>query len=327
MDFLQLHQDSIIFDAHCDFLHEAVNQGRRFDVWYPDGHLDLPRLQQGGVTAQIFALFCVCQDETGKPRLDPTAEALRQFEAFYDMVDSNGKSFLTAVCAEEVERAKSEKKVAGILSLEGVEPLAGDIRLLRLFYRLGVRSLGLTWNYRNEAGDGVEVSDASGLTEFGQCAVAECYRLGIMVDIAHLSPAGVDDVLKLADGPVIDTHANAFSVCQHPRNLTDAQLDGVAASGGVVCVTFVPQFVADGRDGASLEGVLDHIDYIVHRIGPEHVGLGSDYEGYDGTTTGLTDVTKLPTLTEGLSVRGYKEGDIQRILGLNLLRVFRQIAG
>jgi len=327
LDSIQLHKSSIIFDAHCDFLHEAVNNDRRFDVWFPERHLDLPRLQQGGVTAQVFALFCVCEDETGTPRLDPTAEALRQFEAFYDMVDRNADGFLAAACAGDVERAKSEGKVAGILSLEGVEPLAGDIRLLKLFFRMGVRSLGLTWNYRNEAGDGVEVSDARGLTEFGRQVVSECYRLGIMVDIAHLAPAGVEDVLRLADGPVIDTHANAFSLCQHPRNLTDAQLDSVADSGGVVCVTYVPQFITNSGEDASLEGVLDHIDYIVSRIGADHVGLGSDYEGYDGTTTGLTDVTKLPSLTEGLSARGMGEGDIQKILGLNLLRVFGQVAG
>ena len=120
----------------------------------------------------------------------------------------------------------------------------------------------------------MEVKDAGGLTDFGWRVVAECYRLGIMVDIAHLSPAGVEDVLQMADGPVIDTHANAFSICQHPRNLTDAQLDGVAGSGGVVCVTYVPQFVSNHVEDASLEGVLDHVDYIVNRYWRRSCGIG-----------------------------------------------------
>jgi membrane dipeptidase len=327
LDLNALHYNSLVFDAHCDFLNEAVSNDRQFNIRAPERHLDLPRLLEGGVAAQIFALFAVCEDVSGKRRTDPTAEALRQMEAFYAMADTNKDQFLVATSAQDVERAKAVGKVAGILSMEGVEPLVGDIRLLRFFFRLGVRNVGLTWNFSNEAGDGVEVSDAGGLTEFGRRVVTECGKLGIMVDIAHLSSAGVEDVLHLADGPIIDSHANAFSICPHPRNLKDTQLDGVAASGGVVCVTFVPQFVAAEAADASLEGVLDHIDYIVERIGIDHVGLGSDFEGYDGTTAGLTDVTRLPLLTEGLQVRGYAEEGIRKILGLNLLRVFRQVAG
>jgi membrane dipeptidase len=225
-----------------------------------------------------------------------------------------------------VERAKPEGKVAGVLSPEGAELLAGDLGLLRVFYRLGVRSLGLTWDYGNLAGDGVGVADPGGLTDFGRALVGEAERLGMMVDVAHLPPRGVEDVLGTAQGPVIDTHANAHALCGHRRNLTDAQLDALAATGGVVCVAFVPDFIAGDPSQASLDGVLDHIDYIVRRIGVDHVGIGCDFDGYDGVTQGLEDVSRLPVLTAGLAARGYDEASVRKILGLNLLRVFRRVA-
>jgi membrane dipeptidase len=148
-----------------------------------------------------------------------------------------------------------------------------------------------------------------------------------MIDIAHLSPRGVDDVLQVAEGPVIDSHANAHALCSHRRNLNDAQLDALAKAGGVVCVAFVPKFITAEEGQASLEGVLDHIDHIVRRVGIDHVGIGSDFDGYDGVTRGLEDVSRLPALTAGLLRRGYDEAAVRKILGLNLLRVFRQVAG
>ncbi len=325
MDAQELHDTSIVFDAHCDFLHAVVNQGRVFEVRSQDGHLDLPRLQQAGVTAQIFAIFALYEDE--HTRTDPVRESLRQADAFFTMAERNRGRFLNALSAADVERAAQEGQVAGILSLEGVEPVAGDLRLLRLFYRLGVRNVGLTWNHRNAAADGVGVSHAGGLTEFGRQVILACNDLGMMIDIAHLAPAGVEEVFDLAAGPIIDSHANAYSLCPNRRNLTDAQLDRLAASGGVVCVTFVPPFVTSRPEEADRERVLDHIDYIVGRIGADHVGLGSDFEGYDGVTPGLRDVTDLPALTGGLLARGYEPAEVRKILGLNLLRVLRQVAG
>ena len=325
LDPLRLHSDSIVFDAHCDFLHHTVRDERRFDQRLDAGCIDLPRLLEGGVTAQIFALW----DYWAELPTDrnPTVESLRQVDAFYRMADLSSDRFTPATRAADVERAKVEGKVAGVLSLEGAEPLAGDLGLLRVFYRLGVRSLGLTWDYGNLAGDGVGVAHPGGLTDFGQALVREADQLGIMVDVAHLPPRGVDDVLQVAQGPVIDTHANAHALCGHRRNLTDTQLDVLAATGGVVCVAFVPDFIADDPSQASLDGLLDHIDYVVCRIGVDHVGIGSDFDGYDGVTRDLEDVSRLPSLTAGLAARGYDQSAKRKILGLNLLRVYRQVAG
>ncbi len=325
MDPIQLHLDSIVFDGHCDFLHQTVRDERRFDERLTIGCVDLPRLVDGGVTAQIFAIWDYWAQLPAE--CSATVESLCQVDAFYAMVEQNEGRFLPATHAADIEKAKAEGKVAGILSLEGAEPLAGDIELLRIFYRLGVRNLGLTWDYRNQAGDGVGVAEPGGLTDYGRALVREANRLGMMIDIAHLPPQGVADVLHTTERPVIDSHANAHALCGHRRNLTDAQLDALAANGGVVCVAFVPGFIHSDPSQASLEGVLDHIDYIVRRIGIDHVGIGSDFDGYDGTTRGLEDASHLPTLTAGLAARGYDEPSLRKILGLNLLRIFRQVVG
>jgi membrane dipeptidase len=153
-------------------------------------------------------------------------------------------------------------------------------------------------------------------------------RLGIMVDISHLSPTGVRDVLYVSEAPVIASHSNAYALCPHRRNLTDKQLEGIASKGGVVGVTFVPGFVAEDENQATLGGVLDQIDYMVKTMGIDHVGLGSDFDGFfSSKVRGLEDVTRLPRLTAGLVERGYGEEDVKKILGGNLMRVFREVVG
>jgi len=323
----------VIFDGHCDTLISIRDGDRRLGERcqvQPDGgvissqHIDLPRLLEGGVTAQIFACFVRQQFLPS----DATNEALRLIDAFYRALDENPEALLLATTAADVEQAKAEGKVAGVLSLEGAEALEGDLAMLRTFYRLGLRALGLTWNWRNQAADGQgESRTGGGLTEFGVALVREANRLGLILDIAHLAPAGVRDVLELSEAPVVASHANARALCDHHRNLTDEQLAGIAASGGLVGVTYVPSFLAQEHQDASLEKVLDHIDYIVKTIGLDHVGLGSDFDGFDGVLPGLEDVSHLPALTAGLVARGYSDEKVAQILGGNYLRVFRQVAG
>lgn len=329
----QLHNSSIIFDGHCDTLISIRDGERRLGERgqpRPDGgvtssqHTDLPRLLEGGVTAQIFACFV---RQRFLPA-DATNEALRLIDAFYRALEKNPDTLLLATTAVDVEQAKAEGKVAGVLSLEGAEALEGDLAMLRTFYRLGVRALGLTWNFRNQAADGLgESRTGGGLTEFGVTLVREANRLGVILDVAHLAPAGVRDVLKLSEAPVIASHANARALCDHRRNLTDEQLEGIAASGGLVGVTYVPSFLAQDPQAASLERVLDHVDYIVKTIGLDHVGLGSDFDGFNGVLPGLEDASHLPALTVGLVARGYTDKEVGKVLGGNFLRVFRQVAG
>lgn len=328
-----LHYNSIIFDGHCDTLISIRDNERRLGDQCqatPNSgeifrqHIDLPRLLEGGVTAQTFACFVRKQFLPS----DATNEALRLIDAFYLALDENPDTLLLATTAADVEQAKAKGKVAGVLSLEGSEAMEGDLAMLRTFYRLGLRALGLTWNWRNQAADGLgESRTGGGLTEFGVALVREANRLGIILDIAHLAPAGVHDVLELSEAPVVASHANARALCDHRRNLTDEQLEGIAASGGLVAVTYVPSFLAEDSQTASLEQVLDHIDYIAKTIGVDHVGLGSDFDGFGGMLPGLEDVTHMPALTAGLVNRGYTDEQVIKILGGNYLRIFRQVAG
>jgi membrane dipeptidase len=328
-----LHASSVIFDGHCDTLIPVRDGDRRLGERVQpqteggvltSQHIDLPRLLKGGVTAQIFACFVRQQFLPS----DATNEALRLIDAFYGALDENPEALLLATRAADVERAKAEGKVAGVLSLEGAEALEGDLAMLRAFYRLGLRALGLTWNFRNQAADGLgEMRTGGGLTEFGVALVREANRLGVILDVAHLAPPGVRDVLELSEAPVVASHANARALCDHFRNLTDDQLEGIAASGGLAAVTYVPAFLASPPQDASLEQVLDHVDHIVKTIGVDHVGLGSDFDGFGGVLPGLEDVSHLPALTAGLVARGYSDEKVVKILGGNYLRVFRQVAG
>jgi len=325
VDARKLHQESIVFDGHCDTLLAVLTGKRRLGERSNEGHLDLPRMREGGVTAQIFAI-CTC---SGRLPGGPLKQALRMLDAFYRELEANPHSLILATSAADVERAKEEGKVAAILGLEGAEPLEGDLGVLRMLHRLGVRVVGLTWNRRNQAADGVnEARTGGGLTNFGVELVREMNRLGMVIDVAHLAPAGVRDVLELSEAPVIASHANAHALCPHRRNLTDEQLEAIAARGGVVGVTFVPGFVAENKQEASLGRLLDHIDHIAKVAGIDHVGLGSDFDGFtDRPMAGLEDVTGLPNITAGLLERGYSPDEVKKLLGGNFLRVFREVVG
>lgn len=334
MDATTLHQQSIVIDGHCDTLMNVLMryQGtfdRRHQQEDP-GHIDLPRLKAGGVTAQNFA----CYLESRFLPAQAVRETLRMLDAFYRWQDENATDLRLATCAADIEQAKRQGQVAGILSLEGAEGLEGDLGVLRMMYRLGVRWVGLTWNHRNQAADGLsEARSGGGLTEFGVKLVQEMNRLGMIVDIAHLAPAGVDDVFEACQGPVVASHANARALCSATRNLTDAQLEKLARSGGVIGVVFVPQFITDSYDPTqpqppTLDMLIDHIDYIVKQIGIDYVGLGSDFDGFTGLPpVGLPDAAHLPNLTTRLLERGYAPADVSKILGGNWLRVIRQTMG
>lgn len=325
MNATALHKGAIVVDGHCDTLGDVLEGTRTLGERSNLGQVDLPRLKAGGVTAQIFACFV----PVDQYRRGATRHALQRIDAFYRALEAYPNDLMLATTAADIRKAKRAGKVAGILGLEGAEPIDDSLELLRSFYRLGVRNLGLTWNFRNDVADGVfEGETARGLTPFGVKVIEECNRLGILIDVSHLAPAGLEDVLRVSQRPIIASHSNAAAVCNNVRNLTDEQIEAIASHGGLIGVTFVPSFLTQLYRSATIDHALDHIDHLVKTAGADHVMLGSDFDGM-GTIVpkGLEDATCFPALTAGMVARGHSEATVRKILGVNFLRVFETVVG
>ena len=214
-----LHQNSFVFDAHCDTLGVVTQHPHlRRDLmqWGDSGHLDLPRMRAGGINAQIFACF------PGGERLNscPTLGSLLRIEALHELVRQAPEQITLVQTADDLACLTPDGPLGAILGLEGAEALNGELSLLHTFYRQGVRNIGLTWCRRNAAADGVSVQSDYGLTPCGRDLVKACNALGIMLDASHLNAAGLDELLALSDKPIIASHSNARAKFEHYRNLT-----------------------------------------------------------------------------------------------------------
>ncbi|MFZ1752808.1 MAG: dipeptidase [Caldilineaceae bacterium] len=317
-----LHFDALVIDGHCDTIGEQLSGKRWLGDRSDEGHIDLPRLREGGVDAQFFA----CYVPVPYQRHGAATHALARLDQLHLLAEHLPDQLVIARTTDDIRQAKAEGKIAAIAGLEGAEALDGEIGLLRQFYRLGVRNLGLAWNFRNAACDGVsERRSGGGLTEFGVAVVQECNRLGILLDVSHLAPAGLEDVLALSEDPIIASHSNAFALCDHPRNLTDSQLTEIAAKGGVIGVTFVNAFLRRAQpETATIAHVIDHLDYMLALVGEDHVAIGSDFDGCTPPSD-LNDTTAYPRITALLQERGYADVTIRKILGENFMRVFERV--
>ena len=323
---LRLHREALVVDTHCDTIMQLMPPRerdapppRRLGERSDRGHIDLPRLLEGGVDCQTFAIY------TGRQENQPWAlrTALQMVDVFErECADNEG--LVHALSYDEILAASREGRVAALLSIEGAEPLMGDLGLLRVFHKLGVRMLSLTWNWRTPFADGVSASRAeSKLTDLGVEALREMERLGIVYDVSHLSDSCFGDVADVKEGPFIASHSNCRAVCDHPRNLTDDMIKALADHEGVMGMNFAPAFV--DREKATLERLVDHMDHIVDLVGADHVGLGSDFDGIRSTPEGLEDASKMPNITRELVRRGYPDDDIEKVLGRNFLRVFKEV--
>ncbi|MEX0973782.1 MAG: dipeptidase [Bacillota bacterium] len=329
----RIHKESIVIDAHCDTLLAVTGRGlgfpgmpasqRNFFERNDGGHIDLPRLKEGGVTCQVMALYI-------EPQYKPTRSARRTLEmmdAFYALIDES-EEFRLATTAADIEKVKRDKENCAVLSIEGGEAVEGSLGLLRDFHRLGVRAMGLTWNQRNDIADGQgEKSAGSGLTDFGISVVKEMERLGMLVDVSHLSDTSFWAVDKVSDRPYIASHSNCRALASASRNLTDQQIEALAKKGGVIGAVFAGGFVDDDPAKVSLSRLCDHIDHIKKVAGIDHVGLGSDFDGFGipkGSGVVMKDASEMPKLTEELVSRGYSEEEVRKVLGGNWLRLYTE---
>lgn len=332
MDAQQLHHSALVWDAHRDVAYEAPLHERFLQAWMIGVDMHLGLLKQGGINVQTFA-FCVAPERD----LPPTAQVLKELDAVMTILETHHDEVMLASTTADVRRAKEEGKIAIFLGLEGAEPILTELPLLRMFYRLGLRHVGLTWNFRNALADGgYEGRDGGGLSQFGVAAVREMNRLGIMVDVAHLTPNGVKDVLRISERPIILSHGATRALNPgHPRTTDDRILEEIAAHNGVFCVTTIPQALASNHAEAGLNHFLDHIDHAVKVMGIDHVGLGADFDVYQSHLglpaerwlKNLEEADKWPNVTEGLLKWGYAEADVRKILGENLLRVYSEVMG
>lgn len=331
MDAKRLHQDALIFDAHRDVAYEAPWQERFLAGWLLGVDLCLPLLRKGGIDVQVFA-FCTAP----APGLPPTAETLRQLDLVLEALDTHHDEAVLVTTIAEIHQAKAQGKIAVLLSLEGAEPILNQLGLLRMFYRLGFRAAGLTWNFRNLLADGAREGAGGRVSKLGLDVVKEMNRLGMVVDLAHLAQPAMRQILAQTERPVIHSHGVTLGACpDRSANIPDDLLEAIASNGGVFCVTTVPEAVETDPAKATLERFLDHVDHAVKIMGSDHVGLGADFDVYlshlglpaERWLTGLEEADKWPEVTAGLLGRGHSQADVRKIIGENLMRVYGQILG
>jgi membrane dipeptidase len=332
---LRIHKQAFVVDTHCDTLKCLLPQFTRArDSMWEDrskigfgkrsklGHIDLPRLREGGVDCQVFAI----SSERDPTPAYPLRTAMDMIEAFYTECELYPKLVQPVTSHAEILEANQEDRIAAMLSIEGADVLEGRLSMLRVYHRLGVRMVGLVHSLRNLLADGVaDDRTKGGLSQFGVEVVEELNELGMMVDVSHLSDAGFWDVMEISKAPVVASHSNSRAVCPHPRNMTDDMIKALAERRGVIGMNFAPDFIHPKTP--SVETLVDHIDHIIDLVGPEHVGLGSDFDGIPDTPRGLEDASKMPALTEELVKREYSEDYIRLILGGNHLRLIKKVVG
>ncbi len=323
----------------------------------PDTHTDIPRLVEGGVGGQFWSVF-VPATLAGDAAVTAVIE---QIDLVHRMVDRYPARFSLALTAADVDQAFRAGKIASLLGAEGGHSIAGSLGVLRAMYALGVRYMTLTHNSNvGWADSATNAVDTGGLSDFGRSVVAEMNRLGMLVDLSHVSAATMHAALDVSTAPVIFSHSSARAVCDNPRNVPDDVLRRLAVNGGVCMVTFVPFFVsqecadwftalraevaAQGDDPADLSAVFallpswerdhpmppatiaqvaDHIDHIREVAGVDHVGIGGDFDGTPVTPVGLHDVSRYPALFAELQRRRWSESDLAALAGANTLRTLR----
>jgi len=342
----QLIADNIVIAGHTDFIADLGPRRRKGERKVMQRHL--PALRSGGITAVCDHIggdapyYAVYPANAVSPAA-PLKHALQALQHVRDEISENDDLTL-ALTTEHIRRAHAEGKVAVILCLEGASPIEDDVALLRILHELGVRCIGLTHNQRNLLADGIAVGARGSLTAFGREAVAEMERLGIAVDVSHLSAEGFWGLVDVATRPIIASHSNSHAINPHPRNLTDDQVRAIAKSGGVIGVHAMAGLISP-TGTATLIQLVEHVDHMVDLVGARHVAVGPDImPDFDAVTyrelwSPSSDLSalhftyppefdgldKMPNLAAALLDRGYSDSDVAGILGGNWLRVLDDI--
>ncbi|WP_426515871.1 dipeptidase [Diaminobutyricibacter sp. McL0618] len=328
-----------VIDGHNDWAWEC-RESRSYSVEGLSELLatdtDIPRLRAGGVGAQFWSVYI----DDGPDGPSSVQGTLEQIDWVYRLVARYPETFSLARSADDVEAAISSGRIASLLGSEGAHSINDSPAVLRMLARLGVRYLTLTHvNNTAWADSATDEPRHGGLSERGRDYIRELNRLGILVDLSHVSPATMHDALDVTDAPVIFSHSSCRALSDHPRNVPDDVLLRLAANGGVVMITFVPQFLSEEfsewADGprtepapvVTISDVADHIEHARAVAGVEHIGLGGDFDGTDIFPEGLEGVDGYPALLAELAHRGWTASDLEALTGGNILRVLRATDG
>jgi len=348
-----------VFDGHNDtLLHLAVKSPGTEGAFFTgrEGHIDLPKARAGGLAGGMFAMFPPSRTwkkeiqwrETGPegPRKAkgwdvPLPGRLPQSGAINDILammacllrlEKASDGALEVVRDhDQLTSAMDRGVLAAVMHMEGVEAIKKDLDALAVFYEVGLRSLGPVWSRPNAFGHGVPFNFPQspdigpGLTEAGKDLVRECNRLGILVDLSHLNEKGFWDVVEISDAPIVASHSGVWKLCRSPRNLTDDQLQAIGESGGIVGINFARSFLRKdglGEKPTTVKEIAKHVEYVAEKVGMDHVGLGSDFDGTQ-VPQDMKDASGLPLLLDALRDRGIKGRDLKKVAHGNWLRVLK----
>jgi membrane dipeptidase len=372
-----IHAGALVIDGHADTPQRFVDEAWSFTDPIGDGMLNLDAARAGNLAAEFFAIWVEPREWKGRYAY----RTLQLIDGVHEQLRKHPQHLRLGLTPDDILQAYADGVFCILLGLEGGHSIEADLGLLRLYHRLGVRYMTLTWSNTHEWADSSgdlddpTVAHHNGLTPFGRDVVREMNRLGMMVDISHVADTTFWDVLQTTHAPVIASHSSARALTDHPRNLTDEQLRAVATNDGVVMVNFYPAFIdASWRDGwaatlaqreplyaaaavpyrergepvpyhanlqidrafyaehlhdtlplAPFSSLIDHIDHVAQVAGIDHVGLGSDFDGFPILPAEMQSAADLPKITAALHARGYTEEQLRKLLGGNLLRVFNEV--
>ena len=376
-DAARIHFGALVIDGHADTPQRFVDENWSFGDALGTGMLNLESVRAGNLAAEFFAIWVEPKAWHGRF----AHRTLQLIDGVYEQLRRHPDTMRLGLTSADIIQARRDRVFCILLGIEGGHSIEADLGLLRMYHRLGVRYMTLTWSNSNEWADSSgDLDDATvahhgGLTAFGREVVREMNRLGMMVDVSHVADTTFWDVLKTTHAPLIASHSSARALTDAPRNLTDEQLRAIATNDGVVMVNFYPSFIdARWRAGwaatqterdtlyaaaakeyeqrgepvpyhvpmtvdrafyaehlsaslplAPLNSLIDHIDHVAQVAGIDHVGLGSDFDGFPILPEGLHSAADLPKITSALVDRGYRSEQLVKLLGGNLLRVLDEV--
>lgn len=355
----KVHFSSIVLDTHIDVT-PKLQTSWKFNEEHKDGHIDLPRMKKGGLNALFFSIY-MAGTVTGPKAV---SDSIERISAVHRLAEELPDQVALCVTADQVRKAHKQGKIAALMGMEGGHMINNSLAVLRMYAELGVRYLTLTHSVNTDWADSSgDQPKHNGLTDFGKDVVRELNRLGVMVDISHVSDKTFWDAIEVSKAPMLASHSSCRAISGHARNMTDDMIKALAAKGGVIQINYLDQFIDDdlfkysqksqplmrellqtypGRENAakrreevakqfgpapkaSWEKIIEHIDHAVKLVGVDHVGLGSDFDG-GSMPVGMEDCTYLPKITEALMRKGYSASDMRKILGQNTLRLLDDVA-